>query len=327
MVKVYNNSNVTNGVNNPSTSANETNNKTNTNTTTNNANNNEDKTDSLNTHKVESLPNVTISSTTNLSSPINLITNAGCTTTVLAVSGISTNLLMNPSALGLSQLANLNTLTHTNNNVINGKITNNMSLPTFNKPDANQNTALNTDHTNGFNGFNGSSQFNSAINKQLKTLDFCYYDETKFTIIDAINLCVTVVAYASNANRANQMLVILDVIIPRYLNHIKTETDKIQISNKSPRFKSKKHAIAPVNETTQQARIELSHIQKISISIKNLVNASDFLTRSYGGPKVDKIEKIENLSKNPKASAFDPSASIQRSSNRSPSIMPDDDSK
>ena len=168
---------------------------------------------------------------------------------------------------------------------------------------------------------------NGTINKQLKTLDFCYYDETKFTIIDAINLCVTVVAYASNANRASQMLVILDVIIPRYLSHIKTETDKIQINNKSPRFKAKKHVLAPVNETTQQARTELAHIQKIAISIRNLVNAADFLTRAYGGPKVDKNEKPDNANKAHKMSTFDPSASIQRSSNRSPSIMPDDDSK
>ena len=38
--------------------------------------------------------------------------------------------------------------------------------------------------------------------------DFCYHDAPDtFNIIDAINTCVTVVAYACDSSRANQMLV------------------------------------------------------------------------------------------------------------------------
>jgi hypothetical protein len=72
------------------------------------------------------------------------------------------------------------------------------------------------------------SQFNktaSMIEQQqqqqyrngIKALDFCYSDDQtiRFNIIDAINLCVTVVAYATHAYRSNQMLIILDCLIPR----------------------------------------------------------------------------------------------------------------
>jgi len=278
----------------------------------------EEKLDPSNTNKLMNdsvSPNSNLLNSATLVSPMSMITNAGCTTTVLAVSGISTNLLVSSGALGMSQLANFNTIAHANNNLINGKLSMATTVPF--KQDLNPNPNLNSDYTNGTNGV-----VNGTMSKQIKTLDFCYLDENKFTIIDAINLCVTIVAYASNANRASQMLVILDVLIPRYLNHIKNETDKIQVNNKSPRFKLKKQNAAPINETTLQARVELASIQKIAISIKNLIHASDFLMRNY---KFDKNEKNENTK--PTKPNNDLSGSLIRSSNRSPSIMPDDDSK
>jgi hypothetical protein len=284
------------------------------------ANNMDEKLDPSNGNKLinDSMsPNANLLNSGNLVSPLNMITNAGCTTTVLAVSGISSNLLMSSGALGMSQIANFNTIAHTNNNLINGKLSIVNTMPNF-KQDLNQSQNLNSDYPNGLNG-----TYNGTMIKQMKTLDFCYLDENKFTIIDAINLCVTIVAYASNANRASQMLVILDVLIPRYLNHIKNETDKIQVNNKSPRFKLKKQNAAPVNETTIQARIELASIQKIAISIKNLIHASDFLMRNY---KLDKNEKYESA-KTTNPNKYEPSASMLRSSNRSPSILPDEESK
>ena len=283
------------------------------------ANNLDEKIDPSNVNKLTSdsmLPNSNLSNSTNLVSPLNMITNAGCTTTVLAVSGISSNLLMSSGALGMSQLANFNTIANANNSLINGKLSIAPTVPIF-KQDLIQNTNSNSDYINGTNG-----TISGVINKQIKTFDFCYLDENKFTINDAINLCVTIVAYASNANRASQMLVILDVLIPRYLNHIKNETDKIQVNDKSPRFKLKKQNAAPINETTMQARIELASIQKIAVSIKNLVHASDFLMRNY---KLDKNEKNDSNKQTKPNNDF--SGSLIRSSNRSPSILPDEDSK
>ena len=285
----------------------------------------EEKADPVNTNKLlnEPMAGSNILNTGNLNSPINLITNAGCATTVLAVSGISTNVLIGSGALGMSQIANFNTIANINNNMINGKVTGGMPMAAFIKQDPLQNNALNGDQANV-----NSLGLNGVINRQIKTLDFCYLDENKFTINDAVNLCVATVAYASNANRASQMLVILDVLIPRYLNHVKSETDKIQVNNKSPRFKTKKANTAPVNETTQQARVELGIIQKIAISIKNLVHASDFLMRTYKFDKNERNEKSEIIKVTKASNNFDPNASLLRSStNRSPSILPDEDSK
>ena len=166
----------------------------------------------------------------------------------------------------------------------------------------------------------GVNKNSESYKNMLKALDFCYSDDgtIRFNMIDGINLCVTVIAYATHAFRANQMLTILDVVIPRYLDNIKNETDKISANYKFTGFHmppDKSHS-AHNNEMTQQARSELANIQKIAVSIKTLVNTSDFLARTYSGPKADKTENATNT-KN-----FQNKSSM----NRSPSIMPDEDS-
>ena len=139
LVKVYNNNIDKNGLNSTGANSNEANTKLNSSSNNNNNLILDDKTDPLGANKLtlnETQVSPIAMSSNNLTSPINMITNAGCTTTVLAVSGINTNLLMNSSALGMSQIANLNTIAQTNNNVINGRITNTTILPTFNKAQA-----------------------------------------------------------------------------------------------------------------------------------------------------------------------------------------------
>lgn len=303
---------------------------------------------------------------TNFSSPASLLTNAGSSSAVLAVSGIqATNLLITSSgALGIGQLASLNAATSTavNPNLPNigpTLLSTQMSTP---GPDA-------TDPLNQ----SGSAKappitpnlgpvpnapiapVPMGINDRnlIKALDFCYSDDQtiKFNIVDAINLCVTVVAYATHAYRSTQMLIILDVLIPRYLNKIKEETEtlisnhKLMMSSglasssgpssaglgspmsptggltasaglglptgdKQPTNASQYHL-----ETMQQAKNEFNLIQKLSVSIKTLVNTSDFLARIYSGPKMDNINFANKTNTNNK-----------NSTNRSPSIMPDEDS-
>ena len=103
----------------------------------------------------------------------------------------------------------------------------------MNKPTANT-SALNN---NGINRVIASEAASENYNSMIKALDLCYIEDdlndNRFAIINAINLCVTVVAYATHANRANQMMIILDAIIPRYLDYLKSETETVLTANSS----------------------------------------------------------------------------------------------
>jgi hypothetical protein len=127
----------------------------------------------------------------------------------------------------------------------------------------------------------------------IKPLDFCYSDLTnnKFSMLDAINLCVTVIAYATHANRAHQMLIVLDTIIPQYMDHLKSETDSM--------------------EPTCTIKKEHEHICKISLALKTMINSIDVIARNF----YSRSELLNNNYKN--SNSY---------SHRSPSILPDEDS-
>ena len=168
-----------------------------------------------------------------------------------------------------------------------------------------------------------SLKSNENYKNMIRALDFCYSDEpnAKFTIIDAINLCVTVVAYAANTHRVNQMLVILDVIIPLYLEHFKSNIDKSIDNCKSSGFMMSSDKMGGGHyqqEIANHARAELASILKVSVAIKTLANNTDFLARTYTGPRMD----MTNLTH--KTSTI--TANKSSTNNRSPSIMPDEDS-
>lgn len=136
------------------------------------------------------------------------------------------------------------------------------------------------------------------------------------------------------------MLIILDCLIPRYLSSIKEETDRLianhkhnspfaDLSSSGVGSGSTRQCITSNSgshlhtELVQQARAEFALIQKISVSIKTLVNTSDFLARIYSGIKID------SSSAPAKTPAPGISPNQQHSAgrqNRSPSIMPDEDS-
>ena len=100
----------------------------------------------------------------------------------------------------------------------------------------------------------------------------------RLTLIDAVNICVTVVVYGAQASRATQMLTILDALLPRYLRHMRAETERVVAAA---------HAVAsraclaapPGGEVAVRARLEILAIQKLACAIRTLVNTTDYLTR------------------------------------------------
>ncbi len=100
------------------------------------------------------------------------------------------------------------------------------------------------------------------------------------------------VAYAPDSIRSLQMLGIIDLLLPKYLEYLKERTNK--------------------NDSQKQGREEVKIIEKLSVAIKTMISASESLTRTFVGPKHDTITGA--------------SYKHSRGSNRSPSIVPDEDS-
>lgn len=88
------------------------------------------------------------------------------------------------------------------------------------------------------------------------------------------------------------MLGIIDLLLPRYLEYLKERTNK--------------------NDTVKHGREEVKIIEKLAVAIKTMISASESLTRNFVGLKHDTIAGA--------------SYKHSRGSNRSPSIVPDEDS-
>lgn len=298
------------------------------------------------------------------SSPASLLTAAGSSSAVLAVSGIqATNLLITSSgALGFNQVATLTAVAAANSGLTTldptavggidpaGGVNPGMSGPGSAPIGSASISGPNNPFVSQFNIASAKSanilEQQQQLRSGIKALDFCYDDQSvRFSIIDSINLCVTVVAYATHAFRSNQMLMILDCLIPRYLSSFKEETDRLMTNLKhaspfgdlSSGGPGRAHAalLGPNahlhTELVQQARAEFALIQKVSVSIKTLVNTSDFLARIYSAGGATSTGGGGGASgaggANPTKTTGVPSASQSANRhNRSPSIMPDDDS-
>ncbi|RWS14513.1 protein unc-80-like protein [Dinothrombium tinctorium] len=119
------------------------------------------------------------------------------------------------------------------------------------------------------------------VEKPLKALDFCYQMDTEtFTILDAISLCVTVIAYAADSQRGEQMLTILEACLPLFMKHMQTLTLK--------------------KETPGGPRAELQMIHNLSVCMKTMISNSEALTRNFTGPQraIDlRSSSIKNASK------------------------------
>ncbi|KFO96913.1 Protein unc-80, partial [Calypte anna] len=96
--------------------------------------------------------------------------------------------------------------------------------------------------------------------KPLKSLDFCYGNEDlTFSISEAIKLCVTVVAYAPESFRSLQMLMVLEALVPCYLQKLKRQTSQV--------------------ETVTAAREEIAAMAALATSLQALLYSVEILTR------------------------------------------------
>ncbi|XP_032667266.1 protein unc-80 homolog isoform X6 [Odontomachus brunneus] len=123
--------------------------------------------------------------------------------------------------------------------------------------------------------------------KPLKAIDFCYHDEDEMVnVLDCISLCVMVIAYAPDAIRGQQMLIILEAILPCYVQQIQSPTYK-----------------------RQEDKTEKEIINQLAIAVKTLVNNSEALTKYYNGPQKlspeHKGSSQRNYGKGPYSPGFD----------------------
>ncbi|KAL0104477.1 hypothetical protein PUN28_017301 [Cardiocondyla obscurior] len=98
--------------------------------------------------------------------------------------------------------------------------------------------------------------------KPLKAIDFCYHDENEMVdVLDCISLCVMVIAYAPDSTRGQQMLIILEAILPCYVRQIQLPT------------------------YNKEGKTEKEIINQLAIAVRTLVNNSEALTKYYNGPQ------------------------------------------
>ncbi|XP_026299994.1 protein unc-80 homolog isoform X5 [Apis mellifera] len=122
--------------------------------------------------------------------------------------------------------------------------------------------------------------------KPLKAIDFCYHDENEMvTVLDCISLCVMVIAYAPDSVRGQQMLIILEAILPCYVQQIQSPT------------------------YNKEGKTEKEIIHQLAVAVKTLVNNSEALTKYYNGPQKSSPEhkgsSQRNYGKGPYSPGYD----------------------
>ncbi|KAL0270475.1 UNVERIFIED_CONTAM: hypothetical protein PYX00_007876 [Menopon gallinae] len=111
--------------------------------------------------------------------------------------------------------------------------------------------------------------------KPLKAIDFCYHDESEMvTVLDCISLCIMVIAYASDSVRGHQMLIILEAILPYYLQQIQ-----------KPSYE-------------KDGKTEKEIIQQLAVAIRTLVHNCEALAKNYNGPQRSSPEHKGSSQKN-----------------------------
>ncbi|TRZ04189.1 hypothetical protein DNTS_011989 [Danionella cerebrum] len=108
--------------------------------------------------------------------------------------------------------------------------------------------------------------------KPLRSLDFCYGNEDlAFSISEAIKLCVTVVAYAPESYRSLQMLMVLEALVPCYLQKMKCNTQTL--------------------ESASAARDEIAAIASLATSLQALLHSVEALTRPMAAPQMGRSDQ------------------------------------
>ncbi|XP_039288610.1 protein unc-80 homolog isoform X7 [Nilaparvata lugens] len=122
--------------------------------------------------------------------------------------------------------------------------------------------------------------------KPLQAIDFCYHDESEMVgVLDCISLCVMVVAYAADSVRGHQMLIILEAIVPCYLQQIQLPSYRKQL---------------------QEGRSERDIIAQLAVAIKTLVNNCEALSKNYNGPQKASPEHKGSSQRNYNREPFSP---------------------
>uniref|UniRef100_UPI00358FE682 protein unc-80 homolog n=1 Tax=Myxine glutinosa TaxID=7769 RepID=UPI00358FE682 len=110
------------------------------------------------------------------------------------------------------------------------------------------------------------------VEKPLKSLDFCYGNEDlSFSISEAIKLCVTVVAYAPESFRSIQMLMVMEALVPCYLQRMKNVTQQ--------------------QDSAISAREEVVAIAGLATSLQALLHSVEPLTRPMPAPQVSRLDQ------------------------------------
>ncbi|XP_029696086.1 protein unc-80 homolog isoform X15 [Takifugu rubripes] len=108
--------------------------------------------------------------------------------------------------------------------------------------------------------------------KPLRSLDFCYGNEDlAFSISEAVKLCVTVVAYAPESFRSLQMLMVLEALVPCFLQKLKSNTVTM--------------------ESASAARDEIAAIAALATSLQALLYSSETLTRPMTAPQMSRCDQ------------------------------------
>ncbi|XP_046704530.1 protein unc-80 homolog isoform X4 [Silurus meridionalis] len=108
--------------------------------------------------------------------------------------------------------------------------------------------------------------------KPLRSLDFCYGNEDlAFSISESIKLCVTVVAYAPESFRSLQMLMVLEALVPCYLQKLKSNSQAL--------------------ESASVARDEIAAIAALATSLQALLYSVETLTRPMTAPQMSRCDQ------------------------------------
>ncbi|XP_042207937.1 protein unc-80 homolog isoform X3 [Homarus americanus] len=100
-----------------------------------------------------------------------------------------------------------------------------------------------------------------TVDKPLRALDFCYHEETdSVSLLEAVDMCVTVVAYSADSKRGHQMLIILEAILGLVLRHLQATAGR-------------------------DLRQEKETIHHIAVAMKTLVSNCEPLAKNYTGPQ------------------------------------------
>ncbi|RZF41260.1 hypothetical protein LSTR_LSTR010488, partial [Laodelphax striatellus] len=127
--------------------------------------------------------------------------------------------------------------------------------------------------------------------KPLQAIDFCYHDESEMVgVLDCISLCVMVVAYAADSVRGHQMLIILEAIVPCYLQQIQLPSYRKQL---------------------QEGRSERDIIAQLAVAIKTLVNNCEALSKNYNGPQKSSPEHKGSSQRNYSREPFSPGLDLE----------------